>query len=326
MANREPLNYIQRQRKRCVSKVSQRYRKWLQQLSRFPRRLMQQKKTKTQLCRVNYCEVFGPHFNATQGISLQRATWMLVERILLTLITGPCYKRLRSDHDHRVTWENLFSLVFIFGMGSLWHFRTWLKWQCAPGCCARRPHEMLFVKEMLFKNNNKNSTSGFERHSAIIWRAIKHKSCWHISPNGTTSVYWLSVCSHHSDWLQAIGQHESGSFFFSAAFFFLSLSLALPLLRNFLLAPESKRRIKMFTAPPPNIVLCPWRAFSNLHTCERSKRASTAVGVSKHRTFCPELSPCSPADKEGGTAIPLQRCCVTSPALLGQQEKKKKNY
>lgn len=137
-----------------------------------------QQKTKTQRCRVNYCEVFGPHFNATQEISLQRATWMLVERILLTLITGPCYKRLRSDHDHRVTWENLFFLVFTFGMESLWHFRTWLKRQYAPGCCAWRLHEMLFVKEMLFKNNNKNSTSGFERHSAIIWRAIKHKSCW----------------------------------------------------------------------------------------------------------------------------------------------------
>lgn len=72
----------------------------------------------------------------------------------------------------------------------------------------------------------------------------------------------------------------------------------------------------MFTAPPPNIVVCPWRAFSDLHTCERS---STAVGVSKHRTFCPELSPCSPADKEGGTAIHLQRGCVTS-----SKKKKKK--
>lgn len=287
------------------------------------------KKTKTQLCRVNYCEVFGPHFNATQGISLQRATWMLVERILLTLITGPCYKRLRSDHDHRVTWENLFFLVFIFGMESLWHFRTWLKWQYAPGCCAWRLHEMLFVKEMLFKNNNKNSTSGFERHSAIIWRAIKHKSCWFHAdtPEADTShltgQHQCTGC--HCDLTTLTDYRPSvnmkAEVFSSVRHFFFSL--ALTLLRNFLLAPESKRRIKMSTAPP-NTVLCPWRAFSNLHTCERSKRASTAVGVSKHRTFCPELSPCSPADKEGGTAIPLQRCRVTSPALLGQQ--KKKNY
>lgn len=135
-----------------------------QQISKVPDAA--KKKTKTQLCRVNYSEVFGPHFNATQEISLQRATWMLVERIFLTPITGPCYKRLRSDHDHRVTWEHLFFLVFIFGMESLWHFRTWLKWQYAPGWCAWRLHEMLFVKEMLFKNNYKNNFR--------VWKAHRH--------------------------------------------------------------------------------------------------------------------------------------------------------
>lgn len=125
-----------------ASSVSQRHRKWLQQLSRFPRRLMQQnrKKKKTQLCRVNYSEAFGPHFKAKQGTSRQGATWMVAERILL--ITGPYYRRLRPDHDHRHTWCHLFFLLFIFLARRVSNtLKRDQSGKNAPGFRACRPHE-----------------------------------------------------------------------------------------------------------------------------------------------------------------------------------------
>lgn len=137
------------------------------------------KKTKTQLCRVNYCEVFGPHFNATQG-NITTESHLDVggedfantnHRPLLQKITlgswsqshmgEPCLSCLyflawrvsdTSEHDQS---GNMHLVVVHEGF-----MRCSLERRCS------------------LKNNNKNSTSGFERHSAIICRAIKHKSCW----------------------------------------------------------------------------------------------------------------------------------------------------